>query len=176
VAGRRRAVLDTNVFVSGLINPKGPPSAILRALRSKLFILVSSPPINEEIIEVLSRPYIRDRYALGDRVFDVAFILWELAELVIDLPEIKVCSDPDDDPPRRTTAEAGRADYLVTGDVGDLLRPRKHKHVTIVSPRESGGCGRQREGSASRPAAACCVIPGSPARSFITRCGPNGVA
>ncbi len=52
MAGKPRAVLDTNVFVSGLISPKGPPAAILRALRSKRFILVSSPPINEEIIEV----------------------------------------------------------------------------------------------------------------------------
>jgi uncharacterized protein len=135
MAGKPRAVLDTNVFVSGLISPKGAPAAILRALRSKRFILVSSPPINEEIIEVLNRPYIRDRYGLGDRIFDVSFILWELAELVIDLPVMKVCSDPDDDK-FLATADAGRADYLVTGDVGDLLQLHKYKDVAIVSPRE----------------------------------------
>jgi uncharacterized protein len=135
VAGKPRAVLDTNVFVSGLINPKGAPAAILRALRSKRFILVSSPPINEEIIEVLNRPYLRDRYGLGDRIFDVSFILWEVAELVIDLPDVKVCSDPDDDK-FLATADAGRADYLVTGDVGDLLRLHKYRDVGIISPRE----------------------------------------
>jgi uncharacterized protein len=135
VAGKPRAVLDTNIFVSGLINPKGAPAAILRALRSKQFILVSSPPINEEIVEVLNRPYIRDRYGLGDRIFDVSFILWELAELVVDLPEVKVSSDPDDDK-FLATADAGRADYLVTGDVGDLLRLQKYRDVTIISPRE----------------------------------------
>ena len=54
MAGKPRAVLDTNLFVSGLISPKGLPAAILRALRSKRFILVSSPPINEEIMEVLT--------------------------------------------------------------------------------------------------------------------------
>ncbi len=133
--GKVRAVLDTNVFVSGLISPKGPPAAILRALRSKRFILVSSPPINEEIIEVLNRPTIRERYFLGDRIFDVSFILWELAELVIDLPIVKVCRDPDDDK-FLATADAGQANYLVTGDVGDLLRLRKYKSVAIVSPRE----------------------------------------
>jgi hypothetical protein len=52
MAGKPRAELDTNVLVSGLISPL--PAAILRALRSKRFILVSSPPINEEIMEVLS--------------------------------------------------------------------------------------------------------------------------
>ena len=135
MAGKPRAVLDTNVFVSALISPKGPPAAILKALRSQRFTLVSSPPINEEVIEVLTRPHIRDRYGLGDRIFDVSFILWELAEVVIDFPEVKVCSDPDDDK-FLATAIAGGADYLVTGDVADLLRLHRYKDVTIVSPRE----------------------------------------
>lgn len=135
MAGKPRAVLDTNVVVSGLISPKGPPAAILRALRSKRFILVSSPPINEEIIEVLDRPYIRDRYGLGDRIFDVSYILWELAELVIDLPDVRVSRDPDDDK-FLATADAGRADYLVTGDVGHLLNLHNYKGVAIISPRE----------------------------------------
>jgi uncharacterized protein len=135
MAAKPRAVPDTNVFVSALISPKGPPAAILRAFRSKQFVLVSSPPINEEIIAVLNRPRIRDRYRLGDRIFDVSFILWELAEVVVDFPEVKVCSDPDDDK-FLATAVAGRANYLVTGDVADLLRLRSYKDVTIVSPRE----------------------------------------
>jgi len=135
VAAKPRAVLDTNVFVSGLISPKGPPARILMALRLAQFILVSSPPVNEEIIEVLSRPTIRDRYGLGDRIFDVSFILWEVADLVIDLPNVQVSSDPDDDK-FLATAVAGRADYLVTGDVGDLLSLREYKGVKIVSPRE----------------------------------------
>ena len=135
MAGELRAVLDTNLFVSGLISPKGPPAAILRALKAKQFVLVSSPPINEEIIEVLNRPYIRDRYGLGDRIFDVAFILWELAEVMISLPPVKVCSDPDDDR-FLATAVAGRADYLVTGDVADLLLLEKYRDVSIISPRE----------------------------------------
>jgi putative PIN family toxin of toxin-antitoxin system len=135
VPGKPRAVLDTNVFVSGLINPKGVPAAILTALPSERFTLVSSPPINEEIIEVLNRPHLRDRYGLGGRIFDVAFILWELAELVTNPSEVKVCSDPDDDK-FLAAAVGGRADYLVTGDVGDLLSLHSYKNVTIISPRE----------------------------------------
>jgi putative PIN family toxin of toxin-antitoxin system len=107
----------------------------MEALRSGRFTLLSSPPINEEIIEVLNRPRIRDRYGLGDRIFDVSFILWEVAELVIDLPDVRVCSDPDDDK-FLATAVAGRADYLVTGDVGDLLHLRECNGVAIVSPRD----------------------------------------
>lgn len=135
MAAKPRAVLDTNVFVSALINPKGPPAAVLRALRSKRFTLLSSPPINQEIIEVLNRPYLCDRYGLGEAIFDVSFVLWEIAELVIDPPIVKVCSDPDDDK-FLAAAVGGSAHYLVTGDVGDLLRLHKYGDVTIVSPRE----------------------------------------
>ncbi|MGH9445458.1 MAG: putative toxin-antitoxin system toxin component, PIN family [Terriglobia bacterium] len=135
MAGRPRAVLDTNVFVSGVINAKGFPAAVLKALRSRAFILVSSPPINEEIIEVLNRPRIRDRYGVGDRIFDVSFILWELAELVIDPPDVKVSSDPNDDK-FIATAIAGKADYLVTGDVHHLLNIGEYQGVTIIPPKE----------------------------------------
>jgi putative PIN family toxin of toxin-antitoxin system len=135
VAGKPRVVLDTNVFVSALISPQRYPAAILKALRSGLFTLLASPPVNEEIIEVLNRPRIRDRYGLGERIFDVSFILWKVAELVVHLPEVQVCSDPDDDK-FRATAVGGKADFLVTGDVGDLLHLREYKGVAIVSPRE----------------------------------------
>ena len=135
MAIRPRAVLDTNVFVSGLISPKGPPATILKALQGERFILVSSPPVNDEILKVLHPPRISDRYGLGDRDFDAAYILWELAELVAHVPEVRISSDPDDNK-FLATADAGRADYLVTGDAGDLLRLRKYKKVTILSPRE----------------------------------------
>jgi putative PIN family toxin of toxin-antitoxin system len=135
MAGKPRAVLDTNVFVSGLISPLGKPAVIFKALRARSFTLLSSPPINEEIIEVLNRPRIRDRYGLGDRIFDVSFILWEVAELVIDLPDVRVCSDADDDK-FLATAVGGRAHYLVTGDAGDLLPLGEYKGVAIVSPRD----------------------------------------
>jgi putative PIN family toxin of toxin-antitoxin system len=135
MAAKLRVVLDTNVFVSGLISPQGYPAAILKALRSGQFTLLSSPPVNEEIIEVLNRPRIRDRYGIGDRIFDVSFILWEVAELVLHLPEVKVCSDPDDDK-FLATAVGGKADYLVTGDIADLLHLREYKGVTVVSPRD----------------------------------------
>ena len=84
----------------------------------------------------LNRPRIRDRYGLGDqRIFDVSFILWEIAELVIDPPGARVCSDPDDDK-FLAAAVGGRADYLVTGDVSDLLHLGEYKGVAIVSPRD----------------------------------------
>jgi predicted nucleic acid-binding protein len=50
----------------------------------------------------------------------VSFILRELAELVIGLPDVRVSSDPENYK-FLATAVGGRADYLVTGGVGHLL-------------------------------------------------------
>lgn len=83
----------------------------------------------------MDRPYLRDRYSLGEGIFDVSFVLWEIAELVIDPPVVKVSSDPDDDK-FLAAAVGGGAHYLVTGDVSDLLRLHKYRDVAIVSPRE----------------------------------------
>jgi len=128
-----RAVLDTNVIVSALINPAGPPGDILKALREKRFTLITSQPINEEILEVLDRPRIRDKYGLSDHLFDIAFILWEIAEVTSELPTVKIVKDPDDNK-FLSAAIGGLAHYLVTGDARDLLGLKEYEGVQIVTP------------------------------------------
>ena len=128
-----RAVLDTNVIVSALINPAGPPGDILKALREKRFTLITSQPINEEILEVLDRPRIRDKYGLSDHLFDIAFILWEVAEVTSELPTVKIVKDPDDNK-FLSAAIGGLAHYLVTGDARDLLGLKEYEGVQIVTP------------------------------------------
>ena len=50
-----RAVVDTNVLVSGIIPPKGAPRTILELARKEVFKVVSSIAINHEILNVLHR-------------------------------------------------------------------------------------------------------------------------
>ena len=54
---------------------------------------------------------------MGGRIFDVSFVLWEHAELVVDLPVVKVCNDPDDDK-FLATADAGRAELAAQAAPG----------------------------------------------------------
>lgn len=128
-----RVVLDTNVIISGLISPKGPPAGILKALKAGRFILVTSQAINEEILEVMDRPRLRDKYGLADHMFDIAFILWEQSEVIAKLPTVKASKDPDDDK-FLAAAVGGLAHYLVTGDIKDLLGLGEYKGTRIVSP------------------------------------------
>ena len=135
MTAKPRAVLDTNIFVSSLISPHGPPAKILQRLREHEFILITSPPINEEIIAVLNRPWLRDRYGLEEKIFDLSFILWEWAEVVTHLPQIQISKDPSDDK-FLAAAIAGKADYLITGDIEHLLHLREYRNIRILSPRE----------------------------------------
>jgi predicted nucleic acid-binding protein len=59
----------------------------------------------------------------------------ELAETVGPLPRIKRSPDPTDDFPL-ALSEAGRADYLVTGDRSGLLALARHQATRIVSARD----------------------------------------
>lgn len=130
-----RVILDTNVTVSGFISPAGPAGNILKALKEEKFTLLTSQSINEEILEVMNRPRIRDKYRLGEHLFDIAFILWEVAEIITDLPAVRILKDPDDNK-FLSAAQGGLADYLVTGDIKELLHLQEHKSTRIVSPTE----------------------------------------
>ena len=133
MSNKLRVVLDTNVIISGLINPKGSPGNILKALKAHRFILITSQPINEEVFEVMGRPRLRDKYGLEEHLFDVAFILWKEAEIIRDLPLANASRDPHDNK-FLAAASGGLAHYLVTGDIKDLLSLREYHGTRIVTP------------------------------------------
>ncbi|MBI3795295.1 MAG: putative toxin-antitoxin system toxin component, PIN family [Nitrospinae bacterium] len=63
-----RAVLDTNLFVSGLISPKGAPRRILDLARKESFKVITSIAINHEILNVLHRSHIYAKYGLTEEI------------------------------------------------------------------------------------------------------------
>ncbi len=60
-----RAVVDTNVIVSGIITPKGVPGKIIGAWQMGRFKMVFSPGTVEELIRVLSDKDITAPYHIG---------------------------------------------------------------------------------------------------------------
>jgi uncharacterized protein len=134
-----RAVLDSSVLISAFLTPKRLPSAVLDAAERGAFVLCLSPVILEETRASLLRKTkrIRRYYSYPDERI-AAYIegLAAQAELVSDLPNIRVVpNDPKDDP-IVATAVAAKADYLVTGDRAHLLPIKEYAGVRIVSPRE----------------------------------------
>jgi putative PIN family toxin of toxin-antitoxin system len=116
-----RVVLDTNIWVSAGIDWEGLPARIVWAFREGRFTLVTSEPLLEELVDVLTRPRILERIGLtsAEIVALVAFIR-ERAVIVPVLGEVRLCRDPDDDAVIET-ALLGHADVVVSRDE-DLTR------------------------------------------------------
>jgi len=136
MAARPRLVIDTNVFVSGLISGAGSPAQILRAIQSKRVIHLVSDPIVEEYLRVLDYPRIRRFKKITDAfIADIAAYLVYQTERVEVLSRVKMSPDPDDDV-FLATAVDGNATFLVTGDKTDLLPLRMVQGIPIVSASE----------------------------------------
>jgi putative PIN family toxin of toxin-antitoxin system len=120
-SGELRAVVDTNVWVSAVINPIGAPAQVLAALRAGRFDLVVSTPLLVELADVLARPRLMRRH--GIMPDGISHFIEALREIGIEVSisgDVHVCRDPDDDAVIET-ALVGRADVLVTRD-DDLKR------------------------------------------------------
>lgn len=77
-----RAVVDTNVWVSALLNPDGGPAQVRRALQAEWFTLVTSEPLLVELVGVLGRPRFAKRFRLTPAdAEDLLALLRERGEL-----------------------------------------------------------------------------------------------
>lgn len=130
-----RAVLDTNVLVSGVTGfaiDGSIPGSILRAWRDGAFELVTSPHILAEFARALTKPYFRRR--LSPMQIEAAVELFATESIVVSPrePRPDVAPDPADDLVL-ATALASAADYLVTGD-RELQELREHDGIAIITP------------------------------------------
>lgn len=125
-----KAVLDTNVVVSGLRNPLGNAGSVLKLAESRAFRCYVSKEILNEYEEVLMRP------SLGlkrEHVTKFLRMLARTAILVTPTKEIAATSDPDDNVFLECAVEA-RADYVVTGNLRHF--PVRFQDIQIVPARQ----------------------------------------
>lgn len=129
-----RVVLDTNVFVSGLMLPGSTPDRIIAAWREGQYSLVLSEPMLNEIGKVLAYPKIQKR--LGWDATTIANFLLLLrfeAEVVgIEAITANVPRDAGDNMVLATLL-SGKADVLVTGDQDLLVLAEEYP---ILSPTD----------------------------------------
>lgn len=129
-----RVVLDSNVFVSGLIGKEGSaPQLVLEALGADQIQVVVSPRLIDELEAVLARPKFASRTTAQERDEFVARIQ-DQAELARD-PEPGTASvrDPKDEYVV-ALARTERVDAIVTGD-RDLLDAGLEE-LQILTPRQ----------------------------------------
>jgi len=129
-----RVILDTNILISSLIVPGGPSDYLYQCWRTGRFVLLSSADHLDEFRRVTRYPRLQ-RYLRPAAAGTMLNEIRALAEMIGVLPNVDICSDPADNF-LLAMAEAGQADYLVTGDGRHLLTLRRHQTTHIVSARE----------------------------------------
>ena len=131
-----RAVIDTNVLLSGFLW-RGAPHELLEQVRNGKITLICSPALLSELADVISRPKFDAILARSNTSRSHALDeFYRLAE-VIEPPPLPqpVCRDADDDEVLATSS-AGQADLIVSGD-DDLLSLKIHQGIPIVTPAEA---------------------------------------
>jgi putative PIN family toxin of toxin-antitoxin system len=133
--GKIKAVIDTNIIVSGIISPKGSSRRILELAQEEVFKAVTSVSINKEILSVLHREHIYKKYNLNEDIIDdIAAFLYEGTILVEGAYEVlKIRKDPADDKFISCAVE-GDADYIVSGDE-HLLNLKHYRGIQIISAK-----------------------------------------
>lgn len=126
-----RLILDTNILISALLSPLGAPAKLLDAWERKTFTLIAADVLIAEFRDVAARPFFRARLRASAAEL-LAAGLRDFSIYIRDLPSGPIAPDPKDSY-LLAMAEAGDADFLVTGDK-ELLSLKHHKSTQIVTP------------------------------------------
>ena len=136
-----RLILDTNVLISALLAGTSLPAHLVVLWREGQFDLLTSSEQLDELMRVTRYPKIRERLnpPLAGRLINE---IRDLAILLVDLPTVFVSPDPYDNY-LLAMAVTGTADFLVTGDKGDLLALKIYEGTKILTAREFLGLHRR---------------------------------
>jgi putative PIN family toxin of toxin-antitoxin system len=131
-----RAVLDTNVVLSGLLW-HGTPHALIDRVREGTLTFISSPALLAELAEVIARPKFDTILARSNTSRERSLVeVRELTEVIAPPPLAEpVCRDPDDDAVL-ALGVAAHVDLIVSGDK-DLLDLKSFQGIAIVTPAEA---------------------------------------
>src|SRR5436190_20493282 len=129
-----RVVIDTNVFVSGLMLPTSVPGRILAVAIGGGLQTVLCEAILEEISAALRYPKVRKRIALSDNELNrYVQALRFMADMVDPTSvAVQVPGDRNDDMILATLVVA-KADWLITGDAALLALAHAH---SVVNPAD----------------------------------------
>jgi putative PIN family toxin of toxin-antitoxin system len=125
-----KVVLDTNVLVSGVLQPFGPSGQILRLVASGELVLCYDPRILAEYQEVL----LRDKFGFDPVRVDALLEQIRAGGIPVAAPPLPSRLPDPDDEPFLEIALVGGARCLVTGNLKHY--PARGRHgIEVLSPR-----------------------------------------
>ena len=127
-----RAVVDTNVVVSGLLFG-GLPYKIIRAAMARKFTWVTPPILIDEIERVTSYPKFR---LSNPEVKALTAPLFSIAEIVVPIKTISAIERCPADNRVLECAVEGKCSVIVSGDRRDLISLKRFQHTEILTARQ----------------------------------------
>ena len=125
---KKRIIVDTNIFISFLIN--NDYSKLEKIIIEYQATLLLSNELIEELITVLSRPKFK-KYISNEDLNTLMLFFNEFGELVNVTSKVKLSRDANDDF-LLSLAIDGKANFLITGDK-DLLVLKKINKTKIIT-------------------------------------------
>ena len=131
-----RAIIDTNVLLSGLLF-HGAPHALIGYVRDGALTLVSSPALLAELADAIGRAKFNAILVRSKTVREVCIAEVRQFAEIIDPPSLPepICRDPDDDAVL-ALGVAAQVDLIVSGDE-DLLGLGSYGNIPIVNAAEA---------------------------------------
>lgn len=125
-----RAVIDTNIFLAGLLNADGGAAKIIRAFQVGEFELVITHEVFDEYVRVI---HLFDNDVPARSSEELLELVFEKAVKVRPAASKGLCTDADDEK-FLSAATAGHADMLVTKNKKHF--PRDESVMRIMNVRE----------------------------------------
>lgn len=129
-----KIILDTNVVISGLLIPNGPPGKIVDLWVENRLKVVVCQALIKEYFDVLLRPKFKKLGTIIERQ-NLLMELLEMENSIFVFPKTRldiIKSDPEDNRVRECAVE-GEVQYIISGD-DHLLALKEFQGIVIVSP------------------------------------------
>ena len=124
-----RVVIDTNVFVSGLLKSDNPPSNVVDLFIEDKINLIISEEVFSEYIKVLLRPELKVKKDNIIRLISIFILKAEIIKVKTKLDIIE--RDPSDNKFLECALD-GKVDYIISGD-NHLLKLKNFRGIKIVN-------------------------------------------
>ncbi|MBE9051388.1 putative toxin-antitoxin system toxin component, PIN family [Nostocales cyanobacterium LEGE 11386] len=125
-------VIDTNVFISALLNLQGTPRKSIELAIQKFQIIHSEETYLELVTRIHKRKF--DKYISTPERLAFLEAIKNQSQFIEIKHQTNICSDADDNK-FLELAVSGMASYLITGD-DDLLCLKAYAEIQIVTPAE----------------------------------------
>jgi len=131
-----KCVIDTNVIISAILNPKGIPGKIVEAWFKHEFLAVTSEFLLQELQRVLHYPHIqRIKLISENEINKFVHDIINISQLIEVSSTIDVVKKDITDNQVLATALDGQVNYIVSGD-HHLLDLGDFRGIKIVKPIE----------------------------------------